>query len=267
MPWDTMTLEMHFSELKTRGYTVFKHFVNRETVARLRQQADPYFDELIEKKQPGKGGFWQAAKIGGRGRVALAPALGPELEAIGILPTLVGMFEDSFMLDFADMVLGPTCQLDSFEFTGYPRRGEISNRAGLEDSPVYGWHRDPFAVSTNYNAHNRLVSGETRLFATDFSSSSTPSPPYRKPFACNCLVYLQDMNDTTGQFRVARDSHLDASPVPESLDRPLPNEELVSAEAGDLVCEHAVLAWKIMRQAIVSRSTTHQRCFKWQGLT
>lgn len=234
-----MTLDEHFIELKRRGFTVFKQFVNRETVARLRRQADPYFDGLIRKKRPGKGGFWQAAKVGGRGRVALAPALGPELDSIGILPTLVGMFEDSCMLDFADMVLGPACQLDSYEFTAYPKRGDTSNMGSPNDNPVYGWHRDPFALSTNYNAHNRLVSGETRLFVTD--SSQNPAPPYRKPLACNCLVYLQDMNDTTGQLRIARHSHLDAQPVPEALDCPLPNEELVSAEAGDLVCEHTLV--------------------------
>ena len=254
MPWDTMTLDEHFSELQARGFTVFKHFVNRETVDRLRRQADPYFDELIQKKLPGKGGFWQAAKVAGRGRVALAPALGPELESIGILPTLVGMFEDSFMLDFADMVLGPACQLDSYELTGYPRRGDPSNRGTLTGGPVYGWHRDPFAISTNYSAHNRLVSGETRLFAAHSSMNSTPTPPYRKPLACNCLVYLQDMNDTTGQFRIARDSHLDASPVPEALDRPLPNEELVSAEAGDLICELThTLAWAVADQMCFER--------------
>jgi hypothetical protein len=130
-------------------------------------QADPYFDSLIAVKRPGKAGFWQAGKgrgAEGRGRVALAPALGPELEAAGILPTLVGMFEDGQILDFADMVLGPACQLDSYEFTAYPRRGEASNRASDPDEPAYGWHRDPFALSTLYNAHPRVTSGETQLF-------------------------------------------------------------------------------------------------------
>ena len=49
-------------------------------------------------------------------------------------------------------------------------------------------------------------------------------PPYRPPLACNILMYLQDMNDVTGQLRVVEGSHIDASPVPEVITQPLPNE-------------------------------------------
>ena len=45
------------------------------------------------------------------------------------------------------------------------------------------------------------------------------------------------MNDITGQFRIAKGSHLDASPVPDDIGQPLPNEELAGIEAGDLLCE------------------------------
>jgi hypothetical protein len=89
------------------------------------------------------------------------------------------------------------------------------------------------------NAHNRLASGETQLFAAADGGASRPPAVYRKPLACNCLVYLQDMNDLTGQFRIAKGSHLDASPVPDAdaMGQPLPNEELANIEAGDLLCK------------------------------
>ena len=227
-----MSLEEHLEEYMEQGYTIFRDYLPKETIATLRAQAEPYFEELIAKKQPGKGGFWQAAKVGGRGRVALAPAIGPELAERGMLPALEGLLGTDTLLRFAEMVMGPAVQLDSMEFTGYPHRGEESNTSGLENGPVYGWHRDPFAVSTNYNAHPRVTSGETELAAPK---------PYSPPLACNILHYLQDMDDTTGQLRVLPGSHRDYSPVPtdpEQLQQPIPGEVLVNISAGDMIWTH-----------------------------
>ena len=99
----TMSLKDHLEEYMEQGYTIFRDYLPKETIAALRAQAEPYFEELIAKKQPGKGGFWQAAKVGGRGRVALAPAIGPELAERGMLPALEGLLGTDTLLRFAEM--------------------------------------------------------------------------------------------------------------------------------------------------------------------
>ena len=101
----TMSLEDHLEEYMEQGYTIFRDYLPKETIAALRAQAEPYFEGLIAKKQPGKGGFWQAAKVGGRGRVALAPAIGPELAERGMLPALEGLLELSHHLEHQRAVL------------------------------------------------------------------------------------------------------------------------------------------------------------------
>ena len=53
-----MSLEDHLEEYMEQGYTIFRNYLPKETIAALRAQAQPYFEELIAKKKPGKDGFW-----------------------------------------------------------------------------------------------------------------------------------------------------------------------------------------------------------------
>ena len=61
--WDTMPLEEHLEELKTKGYTAFKHFLNKATAARLREQASlpaqqpgPVFANVLHENR--KNDYW-----------------------------------------------------------------------------------------------------------------------------------------------------------------------------------------------------------------
>ena len=63
-----------------------------------------------------------------------------------------------------------------------------------------GWHRD---------------SGGTHGHGVWWRWQTDDARPYTTPLGCNCLVYLQDMTDDSGQLRVVPFSHLGGIPTPE----------------------------------------------------
>ena len=119
-------------------------------------------------------------------------------------PTLAHLLKphllNTHMLDFAERVMGPFVQLDSFEITGFPSRpAEQFNR-------VAEWHRDAF----NYSD----------MWANHPSSAHFKPHPYTAPTACNCLTYLQDMTAESGALRVVPGSHLELQPHSSTGARP-----------------------------------------------
>ena len=129
----------------------------------------------------------------------------------GILahPALADLLKEHLLnphlLDFAELVMGPFVQLDSFEITGFP------SRPAEQVNHVADWHRDAF----NYSD----------MWANHPSSAHFKPHPYTAPTACNCLTYLQDMTGESGPLRVVPGSHLDFSHIPaQERDKPHPRE-------------------------------------------
>ena len=92
------------------------------------------------------------------------------------------------------------------------------------------WHRDAFHLTETW---------------ANYSFSYTPEPrPYTPPMACNCLTYLQDMNEDTGSLRVIPGSHLDYTFIPEAEKKKAhANEKLIRMSAGDMVVTHCELLY------------------------
>jgi len=128
---------------------------------------------------------------------------------------------DPLMLDFAERVMGPFVQLDSYEVSGFPIRDK--SVAGDADR----WHRDAFHTAAQwknaYRAQGRLHEHK----------------PYTPPLACNCLTYLQDMNKDTGPFRMIPGSHLDFTVIEKEQEHDQhPRQRFLELKAGDMVFLH-----------------------------
>ena len=197
-----VNLQNHLLEYKKDGYTVFHDYLTAEEVHEWRQAMDPQFDSLfsVNSNKP---------------RVKIVPLLGHEKLA----PLAKKHVTNSIMLDFAELVMGPFVQLDSFEVSGFPIR-----ELGLTDS-VDLWHRDAFNVTQTWIDHPLFSSKKRR--------------PYTPPLACNCLTYLQDMTAESGPLRVIPGSHLDYTRIPESAERRVHvRERLLDVKAGAMVFTH-----------------------------
>ena len=76
---------------------------------------------------------------------------------------------------------------------------------------------------------------------------------YTPPLACNCLTYLQDMNEGSGQLRIVSGSHLEYVFISaEDRQKPHPRESLLDLNAGDMVFTHHELlhsgTWNISNE-------------------
>jgi ectoine hydroxylase-related dioxygenase (phytanoyl-CoA dioxygenase family) len=76
---------------------------------------------------------------------------------------------------------------------------------------------------------------------------------YTPPLACNCLTYLQDMNEQTGPLRVVKGSHLEYIFIAkEDEHKPHRRESLLDLKAGDMVFTHHELlhsgTWNISNE-------------------
>ena len=136
------------------------------------------------------------------------------------------------LLEFCEMVMGPSVQMNAFGISGFPAArssAEPEPEPEQKRPPTFAWHRDNFALSQYYPS---VPNGG---FWGGFS------PGYRSPFGMNLLCYLQDMDDQTGALRVVQGSHLGMPPTPTGDDRmlPHPQETLLDLKAGDLVCIHS----------------------------
>ncbi len=196
------TLADHFADYQRDGYTIFRGFMPSERLRAVRAEVDPEFAQRFAA-EPEKA----RTTIAG---ILAHPALADLLKEHLLNPHL---------LDFAELVMGPFVQLDSFEITGFPSRpAEQFNR-------VADWHRDAF----NYSD----------MWANHPSSAHFKPHPYTAPTACNCLTYLQDMTGESGPLRVVPGSHLDFSHIPaQERNQPHPREVLVELSAGDMVFTH-----------------------------
>jgi len=213
-----MTLEAHVKEFKQQGFTVFSNFRSPEWVDEVRAVMDFEFDKLFEDDPLVR-------------RKKIVPLLGHEV----LGPMLKNHALDPLMLDFAEMVMGPFVQSDSYEVSGFPIRD--ASEKGDPDR----WHRDAFHTAAQwanpYKSQGRLHEHK----------------PYTPPLACNCLTYLQDMNAETGPFRMVPGSHLDFTVIPkEQENEQHPRQIFLELKAGDMVfLHHDVLhtgTWNISDQ-------------------
>ncbi len=210
-------LEQHLAEYKRQGFTIFRGFLPPERVQEIRAICDPLFDELMQLEHHRNNPLARDT-IGGHdgwqeGRQT----------ALGTMLMDATVFNPSgLLLDFTEMLMGPSVQHDSLQVAGYPSVPLAYRGIG------YGWHHDGFNTA----------------------GTTTKKGPkaYTYPLACNCLTYLQDMTLERGPFRCVPGSHLDFSmqvPLP-SPDNPaehwsVPGEICVDGRAGDLVVTHCDL--------------------------
>jgi ectoine hydroxylase-related dioxygenase (phytanoyl-CoA dioxygenase family) len=138
--------------------------------------------------------------------------LGPNLKDLALNPS---------MLDFAEMIMDPYVQLDSYEISGFPIR-DASHKGGSDR-----WHRDSFHLADCYTAHYERAGRNHEV------------KRYTPPLACNCLIYLQDINEETGPFRMAPGSHLNSKIIAQSqVYEQHPEQKFLDLKAGDLVILH-----------------------------
>jgi len=211
-----MTLEDHLAEYKRDGYTVFPGYLSAEKVKAWRDIMDPEFAQLFPERPDAP-------------RARIVPLLGHEKLA----PLAKGHVQIPLMLDFAEKVMGPYVQLDSFEVSGFP----------VKDNDLKGsvdrWHRDAFHNTETWKSLDIMVEQSPRL--------------YTPPLACNCLTYLQDMNEQTGPLRVVKGSHLEYIFIAkEDEHKPHRRESLLDLKAGDMVFTHHELlhsgTWNISNE-------------------
>ena len=196
------SIDEHFAEYRRDGYTIFKGYMPADQVRRVRRTVDPEFHRLHAEHPE-------------RIRATIANLLSQE----GLVHLFKDHLFDPALLDFAEHVMGPFVQLDSYEITGYP------SRPLEERQKVDRWHRDAFSYSEVWERHGSSCHREDRV--------------YTAPTACNCITYLQDMNEATGHLRVLADSHLDYTSISdEEAGKPQAGEQLVELEAGDMVYTH-----------------------------
>lgn len=213
-----MTLEEHVEEFKREGFTVFEGFISRERVAEIRAILDPEFEILF-------------AEMPDAPRRKIVPLLGHKI----LGPMLRDLALNTLMLDFVEMVMGPFVQLDSFEISGFPICD--ASQKGVTDR----WHRDSCHLADHYAGHYEATGRKDE------------PKPYTPPLACSCLIYLQDMNEETGPFRMVPGSHLNSKTIPQSqIYDQHPEQRFLDLKAGDLIIlHHEVLhagTWNISEQ-------------------
>ncbi|NKB71370.1 MAG: hypothetical protein GKR89_30215 [Candidatus Latescibacteria bacterium] len=211
-----MTLDQHLRQYKRDGFTVFRGYLSATKVKAWRDLMDPEFARLLPQKPDAP-------------RSRIVPLLAHEKLA----PLAQQHVQMPLMLDFAEKVMGPYVQLDSFEVSAFPSRDH-----DLKDS-VDGWHRDAF--------HN------TETWKTAATMPEQSPRPYTPPLACNCLTYLQDMDEDSGPLRVIKGSHREYIFIePKDARKPHPRESLLDLQAGDMVFTHHELlhsgTWNITGQ-------------------
>ena len=196
------SLTDHFASYKRDGYTVFRQFMTPEVVDFVRINVETEFQQRF-KAEPD------------RPRTTISDLIAHQTLSEKMSKQLL----NPTVLDFAEYVMGPFVQLDSMEITGFPSRPP--DQLNL----VADWHRDAFSYSD--------------MWANHPSRKDLTSHPYTAPTACNCLTYLQEMNQSTGSLRVIPGSHLDYTQISETnRKKPHDREFLIELNAGDMVFTH-----------------------------
>lgn len=114
---------------------------------------------------------------------------------------LVPMIASRNIINIIEEIIGPFVQLDSISLVGIPP----NSNAGIS------WHRDV------YGSMPRAVE-------------------YNPPRAFNLLVYLQEINELTGKFRLIPGSHREPTFISgDALHLPHKNEALLALSSGDAV--------------------------------
>ena len=192
----------HFKEYREKGYTIFSNFMDKMQIDDIRLTVKEDFEKhFIENpKKP---------------RITIDNLLSNEKYVHLFLPNI----KNKKLLDFAENVMGPYLQLDSYEITGFP--SDIKN----ECNKVAGWHRDAFNYSGAWGQSKKSNHREDQF--------------YLPPLACNCITYLQNMNEDTGQLRIINGSHVDYTYIKsENLMKPHKKETLITLNEGDMVFTH-----------------------------
>ena len=203
---------------KKNGYAIIRDFLPAETCAALRAIVDPALD-VTGGENVGGMDRWGEGEFDGLGLALLHEYFVQRLE----------------LLDFVELLMGPFVQLDTLQILSreppapsmeYIAQGGNPSKQATQTS----WHRDAFTLSQTWSAP-----GETTPFRTQRNADGVKA--YTAPSACNCLVYLQEMNDDIGTFRVVPGSHLDFTPTP-TQPGPPPGEVSPSIAMGDLLVLH-----------------------------
>ena len=187
---------------RRQGYNIFKSFIPPDRLRYIRETIDAEFRQR-HAEQPE------------RIRASITNLLSRE--------DLHTFFKEHLLnpilLDYAEHVMGPFIQLDGYEITGYP------SRPVAQCKQVDRWYRDAFNYSGVWGRHASSYHRDDRV--------------YTAPTACNCITYLQDINEESGHLRILTDSHIDyAFVLDENVHQPQPGEQLVTLEAGDMVYTH-----------------------------
>ena len=196
------SIDDHYVEYRRQGYTVFKRFIAPDRLRYIRETVDGEFRR-------------RHAEHPERIRASITDVLSRE----DLHESFKKHLLNPSLLDYAEHVMGPFVQLDGYEITGYP------SRAAEQRKRVDRWHRDAFNYSGVWGRHPSSHHRDDRV--------------YTAPNACNCITYLQDMNEETGHLRILPGSHVDYTFILEEVaQKPQPGEQLVELEAGDMVFTH-----------------------------
>ncbi|WP_127587019.1 phytanoyl-CoA dioxygenase family protein [Paenibacillus koleovorans] len=181
-------LQQHLAQFKQDGYTIFKGVLTSDFMEQAKRKfADMQREVII----PGKRDWWFGNMC------EYAPKL--------IFPAV----SNPFLLDFAEMIMGPFVQIDNITLSGFPSdsKEEAKHR-------VSGWHRDRYAQVPRSDA-------------------------YERPLSINMISYFQDMTTEYGPLRVIPGSHRNRTAFDMSYKfSPHPDEVVASVQAGDVIVTH-----------------------------
>jgi hypothetical protein len=209
-------------QFQSHGFAVLRGVMPTAVVHRLRAELlDPTFDSLFAQRPAREAGE----------RYAIGRDLGAFDEDPAVARAMSPLLLDPRVLAFAESVLGPAVQLDSFRVTCFPAL-PLAHRGSVE---LGGWHVDRFS-------HSLPAGADDWTPRRPRSRDGAAPPGYCPPRAINCIGYLQDMDEAAGPLRVVTGSHLTAADhtlremVPADSKRaPLPDEQLVR------MCPHRIV--------------------------
>jgi hypothetical protein len=147
MQEDTKTLQEHFEEFKTDGFTLFPRMLDASWVKAMRDS----FEEIADRI-PNPDGSRSATFVD---MLEHKPDL--------VLPAMT----NKRLLDFTEMIVGPHVQLESITY----RR---TAPADANTNPILGFHRDMFAEFPQEGVYNRPLLFNALSYLQDLDDENGP---------------------------------------------------------------------------------------------